>query len=337
MTTPPLTPLEDSTMALEDGLICAYALDGRGGGREVGWPEIRRWRPADGPLWVHLDRTGEASQRWLREEGGIDPVIAAGLLAEDVRPREVPVEDALLVTLRGVNLNPGADPEDMVAVRVWLEPARMVTLRHRRLVAVNDLREALADGRGPRGAGSFLAMLSDRLIVRMGPVVDDLVDRIDDIEDAVLHEHSTELRLKIAALRREAIALRRYLAPQREVMARLMAGHAPWLGAGDRAVLREVTDRTTRFVEDLDAARERASVVQDELNTRLSDQMNRTMYLLTLVATVLLPPSLITGLLGINVGGMPGAEQPWAFPIVILLLLVLAVVEIIVLRRLKWI
>ncbi len=153
----------------------------------------------------------------------------------------------------------------------------------------------------------------------------------------MLREHSAELRLGIAGLRREAIALRRYLAPQREVMARLTTSHAPWLGAGDRAVLREVTDRTTRLVEDLDAARERASVVQDELNTRLSDQMNRTMYLLTVVATVLLPPSLITGLLGINVGGLPGAEQPWAFPIVIVLLLVLAIVEIVVLRRLKWI
>ncbi len=324
-------------MALEDGLICAYALDGQGGGREVGWPEIRRWRPEDGLLWVHLDRTGPASQRWLREDGGFDPVIAAGLLAEDVRPRELPVDDAHLVVLRGVNLNPGADPEDMVAVRIWLEPARIVTLRHRRLSAVNDLREALAAGRGPRGPGPFLAMLSDCLIARMGPVIDQLVDRIDDLEEAVLREHSAGLRLKIAGLRREAIALRRYLAPQREVMARLTTSHAPWLGTGDRAVLREVTDRTTRFVEDLDAARERASVVQDELNTRLSDQMNRTMYLLTVVATVLLPPSLITGLLGINVGGMPGTDQPWAFPTVIVMLAVLAMVEIVVLRRLKWI
>jgi zinc transporter len=112
---------------------------------------------------------------------------------------------------------------------------------------------------------------------------------------------------------------------------------APWLGARDRAVLREVADRTTRFVEDLDAARERAAVVQDELNTRLSDQMNRTMYLLTLVATVLLPPSLITGLLGVNVGGIPGSDQAWAFWAVLVLLLLLAGVEIAVLRRLRWI
>jgi zinc transporter len=163
----------------EDGLICAYALDGQGGGHEVGWPEIRRWRADDGLLWVHLDRTGNESRRWLREDGGLDPVIVDGLLAEDVRPRELPVDDALLVTLRGVNLNPGADPEDMVAVRIWLEQARIVTLRHRRLTAINDLREALAEGRGPHGPGEFLAMLGDRLSARMAPVIDELIDRID--------------------------------------------------------------------------------------------------------------------------------------------------------------
>lgn len=321
----------------EDGLICAYLLDGQGGGQEIGWPEIRRWRPEHGLLWLHLDRVGIEAVRWLHADSGLDPLMRDALLAEEVRPRELPVDDALLVMLRGVNLNPGADPEDMVGVRIWLEATRIVTLRHRRLMAVNDLREALGAKHGPRSPGQFLAMVSDRLIARMGPVIDELVDRTDRLEDIVLTAQSSELRGELADLRREAIALRRYLAPQREVMARLSHGQASWLGPRDKARLREVSDRTTRFVEDLDAARERAAVVQDELNTRLSDQMNRTMYVLTVVATVLLPPSLITGLLGINVGGVPGAESSWSFWIVIVLVIVLAVVEIAVLRRLKWI
>jgi zinc transporter len=153
----------------------------------------------------------------------------------------------------------------------------------------------------------------------------------------VLTAESGAMRGDLGALRREAIALRRYLAPQREVMIRLSLSPAPWLRPEDRARLREVGDRTTRFVEDLDAARERAAVLQDELNTRLSDQMNRTMYVLTVVATVLLPPSLITGLLGINVGGVPGTGTAGAFWIVIALLLILALGEIVLLRRLKWI
>jgi zinc transporter len=324
-------------MTEDDSLICAYLLDGRGGGRPVGWTEIASWRAHDGLLWVHLDRAGPEARRWLQQDSGLDPVIAGALLAEDVRPRELRFEDALLVVLRGVNLNLGADPEDMVGIRLWLEPTRILTVRHRRLMAISDLREAIATGRGPTSPGQFVVMLSARLIERMGPVIDDLVDDVDRLEDTVVTAHSAELRSALGSLRRQAIALRRYLAPQREVMARLAMEQTSWLRTDDKAYLREVSDRTTRFVEDLDAARERAGVVQDELSSRISDQMNRTMYLLTVVAAVLLPPSLLTGLLGVNVGGMPGADHPMSFAIVVALIIALGVIEVAVLRRLRWI
>lgn len=324
-------------MSENDGLICAYLLDGRGGGSELDWPRIRGWKPEDGVLWIHLDRTGAEAQRWLRQVSGLDPVIRETLLQEEVRPRHLRLDDALLVILRGVNLTPGADPEDMVGVRIWLEPRRIISSRFRRLMAVNDLRQAIAAGRGPAGPGMFLAQLAGGLIDRMGPVLAELDDEVDRIEDQVLSAHSAGLRVRLAEARRTAIALRRYLAPQREVLSRLQAEQVSWLDGLHKAMLREIADRTTRHVEDLDAARERAQVTQDELGTRLSDQMNKTMYLLTVVATVLLPPSLVAGLLGINVGGIPGAEIPWAFTSVVLLVLLLCVVELLVLRRLKWI
>ncbi len=324
-------------MTETDGLLYSFILDGEGGGRAVGWPEIESWTPDQGLLWVHLDWKGEQAQRWLAEKSGIDPVVRQTLLQEEVRPRVLPIDDAMLVVLRGVNLNPGANPEDMVGVRVWLEENRIVSLRHRRLMAVNDLREAIEAGKGPKGQGEFLYQLADRLIERMGPVISELDDRVDELEDEVLTAHSAELRSKLGDIRREAIALRRYLAPQRDVMSRLPMEQASWLDATHKAHLREIADRTVRYVEDLDAARERAAVTQDELNNRLSDQMNRTMYLLTVVAAVLLPPSLLTGLFGINVGGMPGVESAWSFTVVVLVLVVIAVVEIILLRRLKWI
>jgi zinc transporter len=324
-------------MSEHDGLICAVILDGKGGGREIGWPEIDSWSAEQGVLWVHLDRTGAAAQDWLQQRSGIDPVICQTLLQDEVRPRALTLGEALLVILRGVNLNPGADPEDMVGVRVWLEPNRIVTLRHRRLMVVNDLREALAAKLGAKGPGEFLYRLAEGLIERMGPVVGELDDRVDQLEDEVLTAQSAELRAKLGEIRREAIALRRYLAPQRDVMARLPAEQISWLDSLHKAHLREIADRTLRHVEDLDAARERAAVTQDELNNRLADQMNRTMYLLAIVAAVLLPPSLITGLFGINVGGMPGVENAWAFALVVLVLVVLGVVEVVLLRRLKWI
>ena len=324
-------------MTDQDGLICAVILDGQGGGREIGWPEIQAWTPDQGILWVHLDRTGEEAKDWLTEKSGVDPVICQSLLQAEGRPRVLTLGEDLLVILRGVNLNPGADPEDMVGVRVWLQRDRIITLRYRRLMAVNDMREALARGEGPSGPGEFLYGLADRLINRMGPVITELDDRVDQLEDEVLTAQSGELRAKLGDIRREAIALRRYLAPQRDVISRLPMEQASWLESSHKAQLREIADRTLRYVEDLDSARERAAVTQDELNSRLSDQMNKTMYLLTIVAAILLPPSLVTGLFGINVGGMPGVENGWAFGLVVVSLIVLAVVEVVILRRLKWI
>ena len=324
-------------MSESDGLIAACVLDGRGGGLELDWPGIRDWTAEDGILWVHLERTGDEAVNWLQQESGIDPVFCDALLAEEVRPRSLQVQENMLVVLRGVNLNPGADPEDMVGVRIWIEPRRIISLRQRRLMAVNDIREALAAGRGPSGPGDFLVQLADRLIDRMGPVITDLDDEVDQLESDVVTVHSAELRSKLGDVRHTAIGLRRYLAPQREVISRLPAEQLPWLKTDHRMLLREIADRTARYVEDLDAARERAAVIQDELNNRISDQMNRTMYLLTVVAAILLPPSLLTGLFGVNVGGMPGVQSEWGFTTILLLIIVLAAAEFVLLRRLKWI
>lgn len=75
-------------------------------------------------------------------------------------------------------------------------------------------------------------------------------------------------------------------------------------------------DHVTRYVEGLDALRERAAVTNDELSTRLAEAMNRRMYILSVVAAVFLPLGLITGLLGVNVGGLPGTHNEWGFWIV---------------------
>lgn len=321
----------------ESSLICAYILDGRGGGRPVGWSEIREWKPDDGVLWVHLDRKGARTAQWLADGADIDPIVCRALLEEGVRPRILPTAAGLLLVLRGVNLNPGADPTDMVGLRMLVSKQRVITLRHHRLMAINDIREATEKGEGPTNAGDLVVASAGRLVERMGTVIEEIDERIDGLESSVLKSHSSELRSELVEIRQQAIALRRYLAPQRDVVSRLPSERVEWLDDMQRALLREVAERTMRHVEELDAGRERAQVVQDELNNRLADQMNRTMYLLTVVAAILLPPSLVTGLFGINVGGMPGVDNAWGFAVIAATIVVIAVVEVILLRRLRWI
>lgn len=320
----------------DNGLLHACLLDGKGGARFLDWDEARKWKPGDGFLWMHFDFSVPGVADWLRGEGGLDEVIVEALVTHETRPREVATQDALMLILRGVNLNPGQDPEDMVSVRLSLSKDRAITLRRRRIMAVQDLRAAVEAGDGPDDGGEFLIQLVDHLTSRVAGVLEDIDDSADALEDAVLTVESHELRSKIGGLRRQAISLRRYLAPQRDVMGRLQMEKASWLDDLDRVRLRELADRVTRHVEDLDSVRDRAAVTQEELNTRLSDQMNKTIYLLSIVAAVFLPLGLITGLLGINVGGMPGVNSPIAFTIVCLLLVGLAIGEIWFLRRRKW-
>ena len=228
-------------------------------------------------------------------------------------------------------------PDDMVSLRLWLEPERIVTSRHRPLMAISDLRERIGQGRGPQNTGDFLVEVAGRLVGRMSPVIEALDETGDELEDQLLTGESKEIRTTLAELRRQAIGLRRYLSPQREAMSRILAEPVAWLDARHKARLRETSDRVLRYVEDLDAIRERAAVIQDEVANRVSESINKNMYMLAIVATIMLPLGLITGLLGVNVDGLPFAHNaPWAFGAVTVLLVVLVWLEVFVMRRLKW-
>ena len=323
-------------MVSNQGLIAAYQLDGEGGGQELDWQGISAWQADLGMLWVHLDFTDSVAQQWLLEESGVDQIIAEALLADDTRPRSSQMKDGLLVMLRGVNTNPGADPEDMVSIRIWVEDHRVITTRKRKLLSIVDVRDAIAKGEGPASPGELLVMLSDRLVSRMSGVIDDIDEDVDRLEHAVVESENPRLRHDLATLRTRVIALRRYLAPQREAMVRLSQEKIPWVTESDRLHLREISDRIIRYVEDLDAVRERAAVVQEELASRLSEQMNNRMYMLSLVAAVFLPLGFLTGLLGINVGGIPGADDPFGFEWVMFLLIVLVALQIWIFKRQRW-
>ena len=109
-----------------------------------------------------------------------------------------------------------------------------------------------------------------------------------------------------------------------------------WLSDMDRLRLRESADRTTRFVEDLDMTRERAVVVQEELLARLSEKMDRTMYILSIVAAIFLPLGFFTGLLGVNVAGIPGTDYTGSFVILCLVLVLMVIFQIWLFKHKKW-
>ncbi len=150
-------------------------------------------------------------------------------------------------------------------------------------------------------------------------------------------EESSVLRPVLSILRRQIIELRRYLAPQREALGHLQTSKIAWIQDVDRLRLREVADRLIRYVEELDSVRDSSIVLHEELASRLSEQLNKRMYALSLVATIFMPLSFLTGLLGVNLGGIPGAGSRWGFPVFVGLILGTFVLQMLYLKKMKWI
>lgn len=315
------------------GLVFAFALDGRGGAQPLDWVGVRGWRPGGPPLWVHLDRMAPGAQAWLREESGLHPVAVAALLEEETRPRCVPIGGGLLLILRGVNLNPGPQADEMISLRLWTDGQRVVSVRRYVMYAVRDLMDMLRAGRGPVSCHAVPVALAAQLAQRMQQTIEDLAEGVDALEEQVIGgEETPALRRDLGESRRTAITLKRYLAPQREALSRFAALADGRLDEELALRLRESQDRTQRYVEELDEVREHAAVVQDEVSNLRGERMNRNMYVLTVVAAIMLPLGFITGLLGINVGGIPGAEDESGFLWVMGLLVALVVAQIVAFR-----
>lgn len=323
--------------AVEDnGLIGAWLLDGTGRAREIGWAEVRGWTPEQGALWLHLNRGAATVKTYMMQEAGLEPEVAEALLAPDVRPRVVPTTKGLLINLRGINFNPGADPEDMVALRVLLEGARLITTRQRRVMAIDDIRGRLMQGTGPKDTTDAFLAIAHALMLRIGQVLEELEDETDALEDELLADRAERLRDRLGLVRRRAVKIRRHLAPQREALNRLFVETTALIDERDRLVLRELADTTTRYVEDLDSVRDRAAVLQEEWGNRLAEAQNRNSYLLAVVAGMVLPLSLVTAVLGVNIGGMHEGAAGEAFWLLVAALCGLAVLQFVLYRVMRW-
>ena len=328
--------MSESDQAPNRGLICAYHLDGAGGGTPLGWPDIEPSSRSDGVTWIHLDILEPSTTSFVREQVSLDESAADVLLAEHTRPRLVTFDDSLVVILRGINFNPGAEPDDMVSIRIWASERLVISCRKDRLGAVEDVRRSIAKGRGPCSSAELLAAIADRLAERMDDVIEGLEDQADALEDQLDHGQPKQLNAALADLRRTFIGLRRYLVPQRDALLRLAAAKISWLPENDRSSLRDVADQTARLQEALEAARDQAAVTQEELLQRLSERTEGRMYLLSVITAIFLPLGLITGLLGVNVGGIPGTESPWAFALLCVGIALFVIVQMWLLHRNRW-
>jgi len=318
-------------MTNETCYLFGCTLDGRGGATNVD-ESIEFATP---PHWAHIDYSSEQARGWLTARG-LEPFVIDTLIRNESRPNLAAVDDGLLIVLRGINRNAGADPEDMVSLRIWIERDSMISVRQRQVIAAREVFVELENGNGPKNLAELLTRLIERLADGIAVFVDDIEERIEQHEADVETGEPQNIRTDVSAIRRQLATVRRFLAPQRDALDALFRQGKSFLDEDKLYLVREQSDRITRYVEDLDLVRERALVVQEELFNRISQEQNARTYVLSIVAAIFLPITFISGVFGMNVAGLPGLEDINSFWIVSGVMLATSVAILIGLRWKKW-
>jgi len=326
--------MNNPSSTAENGLIFGFLLDGQGGARELSLSEIEADFNPDAVTWLHFDFTHPGARGWVENHSELKSNVADALFVDDSRPRCLAEEDGILTVLRGINLNPGSEVEDMISIRTWINRHRIISTRRRSLKSVLQIRDQLLAGNGPTGPGSFLVELATLLGTRIGDAIETINSRLDLAEEEL--ESGGPTRSRFGEFRRQTARIRRYLAPQREALDRLSRLSNDVITPEIAASLFEQTNWITLFVEDLDLARERAMVAQEEMLNMLAHDQNSKMFILSIVAAIFLPLAFFTGLMGMNVAGLPGTESRWSFTIVVILMFAAAGAILWLFKRKKW-
>jgi len=294
------------TSDLEQSLVFGLALDGSGSELE---PEAVLERR---PIWCHFDGSQSGSTAALAAMG-LESRVVERLMADETRPMMTVLDSGLLLTLRGINLNADRDPVDMVSLRLWMDNNVIVTVRLQILASVQQVRRDLLSESSASRPQRVLTKILVALADRVSAYLETLTIATDALEETLLEAVQSPDLAEVAELRRRIASVRRFVSPQRDALHELARRKLPWLSADEIDRVSIEADRFARYVEDLDLVRERVMVVQEGINQRLQEDQNKRLNALGLLAGLFLPATFLTGVFGMNVGGLPGVESPSGF------------------------
>jgi zinc transporter len=287
-------------------------LVGDGAFRHLTVEEAEAYR-GPGFLWLHLHGRDESDLSLLKRQSHIPEVAASALIATETRPRCDRIEFGAIVNLRGPGELDTDDSDRLVSIRLWVHQNRVTSVSRRRMTATADVMRRMEAGE-IQDPGDLVAAFARRISLELDPQVAALGDQLDEVEsDLEDPQNLYRYRRTITGIRSEAIAFRRFVAPDRDALMTLAGYDFEWLSQEDRLHIREAADKFARMAEELEAVRERAALLHEQITDLRAEQLDTRGLQISIVAFIFLPLTFITGLLGMNVEGIPYAERPWAF------------------------
>ncbi len=306
-------PLSSGLADLDWGLICGYQL-------------VRGQRPleifvegiegslarSDAVTWLHLNLGDARTRRWIAEAAFLPEDLRELLQDHNDNRRIESIDDGLLVVMSDFAYEDESDPAETAALWCFARPELLLTARLHPVKSADDLRLELRDGRTAASGASLLGRLLDLRTVRLRRLSETMTKQLDGIEDEILAGNIKQQREQLGRLRRLCARLRRQFSPEKSDLARFLHRSGSFLGE-DRELLKDAVDGLGLAIEEISEYYERAKLLQEELASRLAENTGRNLYVLSILTAVLLPMTLVTGIFGMNVAGLPGMESPGSF------------------------
>ncbi|WP_230769454.1 CorA family divalent cation transporter [Sphingomonas sp. Leaf4] len=287
-------------------------------------------------VWVHLHGEGETIAPWLRGQAGLADYVVEPLTAVETRPRCDAIGHGAFVNLRGLSQDELSSADPLASVRLYASRGHVHSVTRRRLSALEPVIAQVESGR-IADPGDLIVAFATAITEELDPLIADLGDTLDACEEALDPTRIFEQRRDVTRTRVRAIGYRRFLVPQRAALEKLGTMPGDWLGADDRLHLSAAADRAARMAEEVDAIRERAALIHETLTDLRAEQLDQRSLQIAIVAMVFLPLTFVTGLLGMNVEGIPFAKEPWAFAGVVALCAGMSAGIVAWFRRRQWI
>ena len=291
--------------------------------------------PDGGFVWCHLDLVDTRASDWLSSVDGLPKAARLLMLAQHNHPRLDFGDGFVWGTIIDFTREIDRVAEDVAHLHFVVGEKFMITGRRRHLEAVDALREHIAGGAKMDAPIGLFEHVMDRVVDAHTKLMQQISDGLYEIEDRVLDNTFHGQRHRLGPLRRKAARLLRQLNGIRAIFQRLDA-------APSKAVSEEVRGLATRLIQRIDSLhhelhtfQENARLLHDEIEAKRSTETNRNLYILTVLATALMPPTFITGIFGMNVKGLLFTDDQNGFIYAMLMCLASAVAVLIPLRLLR--
>ena len=279
-----------------------------------------------GDVWIDIEVGDDEGRRWLASQSGLDDEIVRRLL--EPAPATYWRRFGQGLHFHAHSAVPGGDTSTtaIVDLGIWLEPGRIITVRHGKVPALDSAAEACSTGAGPSDSWELIVFVLSEGLSRLEQVLHDPTATIDQLEDEVLTAEGDPPIQRVAELQKRLVYGRRLRMPLTHMLGFISSQPGPTMDRSLREELEGIANVVAQHNELLGLSIDRASALQGLIRDQLADSMNAATFRFTWVATVFLPLTFLTGLLGINVAGIPGDHDPGAFWLVCGVLSVLAAI-----------